>query len=154
MTTLPAGTIHARLVMDHEDLDALLEQLVAAFGTGDWDVARATYARFESQLTTHLRVEEELLFPDFESLEPGETAALRDDHARIRAKVFELAVGVDLHQTRLPAIEELARLLRRHADRENKLLYRWADRVFPDTMPARIESFFAHRLSPDAPVQS
>lgn len=136
--------------MDHDDLDGLLQRLIAAFQTGDWDVARTTYAQFETQLTTHLRVEEELLFPDFEKVEPVETALLKDEHARIRARLFELGVGVDLHQTRLPAIEELAQSLRQHADRENKLLYRWADRFYSDT--SRFENFFTHGRSPERAV--
>lgn len=152
MSTLPAGSVHAQLLKDHDDLDLLLARLTNAFRTDDWELASATYASFEARLTPHLRAEEELLFPDFEKFEPQETAELRETHRLIRNRVFELGVGVDLHQTRLTAIEELGALLRAHAERENQLLYRWADSGYADS--SRFETFFTHGRSPAPPVPS
>lgn len=121
-----------------------------AFRSDDWKLASKTYAELERELSAHFQIEEEALFPEYCQTEPREAADLLDEHRAIRARVFELGVGIDLHQTRLPAIEELVTKLRRHAEREDALLYRWADRDFSD--PARVENVFAHGHSPVAPV--
>jgi hemerythrin-like domain-containing protein len=155
MRARPAeGSIHARLVKDHDDLDEMLESLIAAFKTGDWEAASATYADFEGRLTTHLRGEEELFFPDFAIVDPAEVAELREEHRKIRERVFELGVGIDLHQTRIGAILELADMLRRHAAREDAVLYPWANEAFAAAQASRFFNFFTHGRSPVAPVQS
>lgn len=46
MTTDP-GPIQTRLVMDHEDLDVLLEQLIAAYESNDRAIAADAYAELE-----------------------------------------------------------------------------------------------------------
>jgi hemerythrin-like domain-containing protein len=155
MTAQPMGPIQTRLVMDHEELDVLLDQLITAYETNDRAIAAAAYTDLEQKLSAHLDGEEQLLFPDFERSEPEETNLLREDHRRIRARVDELGVGVDLHSTRIGAIRELVQMLRAHVQRENALLYRWADRAFSDPAArAQLATFFAHGRSPVAPVQS
>jgi len=53
---------------------------------------------------------------------------LIEEHRALRKRLDELGIGVDVHQTNIGAIRELAAKLRRHAEREDALLYRWADR--------------------------
>jgi len=155
MTAEPMGPIQKRLMMDHEELDVLLEQLIAAYETNDREIAENAYEEFEQVLSTHLEAEEQLLFPDFAHSEPEETNRLREEHRRIRSRVEELGVGVDLHATRIGAIRELVQILRAHAARENALLYRWADRAFSDPAArAQLTTSFAHGRSPAAPVHS
>ena len=152
MTADTMGPIHARLAMDHHDLEVLLEQLICAYETDDREIAAGAYAALEHMLAAHLEAEEQLLFPDFAREEPDEVRRLREDHRRIRMRVEELGIGVDLHATRIGAIRELVQLLRAHAARENALLYRWADRAAADR--AELPAFFAHGRSPVAPVRS
>lgn len=155
MTADPMGPIQSRLVMDHEDLDVLLDQLIAAYETNDREIAAAAYADFEQRLSAHFEAEEQALFPDFARTEPEETKRLSDDHRWIRARVEELAIGVDLHATRVGVIRELVQKLRSHASRENALLYRWADRMFSDPAAhARLGTMFSHERSPIPPVHS
>jgi hemerythrin-like domain-containing protein len=155
MTAAPMGPIQTRLVADHEELDLLLERLIAAYETNDREIAACAYRDFEEALSAHFEAEERLLFPDFAHQEPEETNRLREDHRRIRARVEELGIGVDLHATRVGAIRELAQSLRAHAARENTLLYRWADRAFSDPAArARLGTGFVHGRSPVAPVHS
>ena len=137
MTSLTTDGVKARLIADHDELDAFLDQLIAAYQTGDRGAAASAYQELEARLKTHFSMEEGILFPEFARVEPREADELRAEHAAIRARLDELGVGVDLHQTRLPAMRELAQRLREHAARENEAVYRWADRVFSD--PARRE---------------
>jgi hemerythrin-like domain-containing protein len=146
-------SIHARLHADHDDLDARLDALVAAFKTGDWSVGGDAFRSFEGHLIKHFEVEEKLLFPEFAITHPAEVEELRAEHAAIRARVEELDVGVELHQARLPVIQDLVQTLRRHAAREDAVLYKWADRAFSDPVHLlRFEGVFTHGRSPEAPV--
>jgi len=112
---------------DHEAIDILLDRLVDAFETGDRDVARDAFREFDTRLSTHLTLEEEVLLPKFAELDPGEAALLLGEHGVIRAMIDELGVGTDLHLTRVSAIRKLAETLRAHARREDALFYRWVD---------------------------
>jgi len=142
-------SLHARLVIDHQELEVLLDELTRAFATGDRDVAAAAYRGFERRLTEHFGFEEDQLFAEFATVNPFEVSELRAEHRAIRARVEELAIGVDLHQTRLPAIQDLARMLREHAEREDRVLYRWADRIAADpARRSRLEEVLAHGSSP------
>lgn len=113
--------------MDHDELDMFLEHLIAAYRCGDRDEAARAFTELEVRLAPHLEMEERLLFPEFARREPAETAALRAEHDALRARIGELGIELELHHSPLSTIEELARMLRRHAARENALLYRWAD---------------------------
>ena len=128
MTPAPdRSSLRDDLVRDHEAIDLALDRLVDAFETGDRDVARDAFREFDTRLSTHLTLEEEVLLPEFAELDPGEAAQLLGEHGVIRAMLEELGIGTDLHLTRVPAIRKLAETLRTHARREDALFYRWAD---------------------------
>lgn len=144
-----SGSIHDRLLAEHAGLDASLERLLAAYRTGDRDVAAEAFGDFEGRLTDHFDLEERAIFPAFSEHEPREAAELAAEHAAIRTRVDELGVGVDLHATRLGAIEGLAQMLRAHAAREDRLLYPWADQTFSDpALRPYLDAFLAHGRSP------
>ena len=147
-----SGSIHDRLLVEHARLDASLERLLAAYRTGDREAAAEAFGDFEDRLTDHFDLEERAVFPTFAEHEPREAAELLAEHAAIRARLEELGVGVDLHATRLGAIEGLAQLLREHAAREDRLLYPWADRTFSDpALRPYLDTFLARRRSPARP---
>jgi hemerythrin-like domain-containing protein len=130
--TMPVRAFHARLRLEHTEMDAALERLIQAFGSGDQEAARIALRDFDKLLVAHLESEEAHLLPRFRATNPVEADQLAAEHRAIRAKVDELAIGSDLHLTNLVAIRDLAELLRAHAVREDQILYRWVDRVFGD----------------------
>jgi len=134
--------LHARLHLEHAGIDEALERLIEAFATGDHEVARAAFRDFDVRLSAHLALEDEVLLPAFATVDIDEAAAIAADHRAIRAKVDELAIGSDLHLVKLPAIRRLAEDLRAHAEREDELLYPWAERHFDDSqeLPTSAES--------------
>ena len=117
---------------DHQRLRQLLTGLVEEFEEGDPDDLRDTWARFEEHLQAHLGAGESHILPLFDAVEPAEARALRAEHVAFRRTVEELAVGVDLHAVRLDAVREFADALRRHAEREDRLMYRFAEREVPE----------------------
>lgn len=149
----PPGSVHARLLEEHEALDAALERLLAAYRTNDRDAASEAFGEFQCHLADHLDLEERLLLPELALVRPREAEQLRTEHRAIRQRVDELGIGVDLHVTRIGAIEGLAQMLRDHAAREDHLLYRWADQVFSDPAARpRLDTFLARGRSP-APAE-
>ena len=127
MTTPAIQAFHARLRLEHAAIDEALERLLRAYETGDQEVARTAFRDFDKHLTSHLAMEDELLLPAFADFDPDEAADIAAEHRTIRTKVDELVIGSDLHVTRLFAIRELAAALRAHAEREDRVLYRWID---------------------------
>jgi hemerythrin len=128
--------------MDHDELDMFLDHAIAAYRCGDRDEAARAFTELEVRMAPHFEMEERQLFPELARIAPEEATALRAEHDAIRARMGELGVELELHHSRLSTMEELARMLRRHAARENALLYRLAEKAFPDPQPARDESPF------------
>lgn len=112
---------------DHEQLDRLFRDLLAAFEADARLEAAQLWYVFEADLRAHMQLEEELLLPRFAEKHASEALALFREHDEIREKLLQLGVGVDLHATRYSQVEELVRMLRAHARREDELLYRWTD---------------------------
>lgn len=123
---VPDAGVRAAMMADHAGISTLFDDLVAAFRSGDRDEASAMFAQFEKRLEGHLALEDEFLLPALRAAHPEEAAALAEDHRRIRARLAELGVGVDLHLTRASWVNDFVDSLRAHAQREDALLYRWA----------------------------
>lgn len=115
------------MIGDHERLNRLFDEVLIAFQEGDRENAAALWSQFETGLRNHFDFEEFHLFPQFRKLIPGETAALQAEHAHILSLLEKLSVGVDLHLTRSDMVEDFIARVRAHAEREDALLYRWAD---------------------------
>jgi hemerythrin-like domain-containing protein len=124
------------MMSDHAQIEALLEDVMAAFKSGDGDLATQAYTRLEKRLLTHLAFEDAQLLPVLERSDPEAAAALAAEHARFRARLYELGVGVELHYTRATAIAELVEMLRDHARREDAILYPHAEEAGVEHAPA------------------
>lgn len=113
----------------HARLDALLVRLHDEAEAGVRPALERTWAELEREMLAHLEEEELYLFPALAAENAAEQAALAADHARFRTLLAEIGVAVELHAIRLETIDELARSIREHAERENAFLYPWAQRA-------------------------
>ena len=120
--------LHATLKRDHERLEKLFVELLDQFREMDPDELRNSWTRFEGGLRAHFRAEERYLLPAFGRVEPQESATLLADHTSFRKTLDALGVGVDLHVVSLDVAHGFIDALRAHANREDRLLYEWADR--------------------------
>lgn len=119
---------------DHDRLDALFRDYQAT-RTTDLPKARTIFAEFREGLLRHIRWEEELLFPAFESKTgmhgAGPTVVMRAEHRDIQGALNQIAnllgkadpEGVDAFE-RL-----LLEVLGPHNDKEEEVLYPWSDRA-------------------------
>jgi hypothetical protein len=109
----------------HQLLERLLSDLCEQAKTDDRLALRRCWTRLEREVTKHLRSEESALIPAFAAAHPEEAAVLLGEHGEIRRRLDDLGIAVDLHMLDVSIAEELARLLRRHAEHEERVLYLW-----------------------------
>ena len=119
--------LRAHMILDHERLNRMFDQVRNAFQEGDSESAAALWSQFETGLRNHFDFEELHLFPHLRKIVPAEVAALQAEHARMLSMLHTLSVGVDLHFTRSDMVDDFIARLRAHAEREDALLYRWTD---------------------------
>lgn len=92
---------------------------------------RATWRLLELSLLDHMRLEAELLLPEFELALGSDAARIREEHERIR----QLAIRLD--DTPTPAcldsalVAKLLQLITDCAAREERVLYPWAELCLP-----------------------
>lgn len=110
----------------HRHLAEVVARLLDALAANAPD-ARQLWNELDRGLLSHLEVEERFVLPSFMRVDPDEAVALVREHGQIRELLLELGVAVDLHVIRLEQFRRFIEKLRAHADREDQLLYRWAD---------------------------
>ena len=126
------------LTQDHERLERLFVDLLAAFNADARDDTARLWSEFDTGLCWHMALEERSLLPAFRETESEEANALLLEHEQIRSRLSELGIGLDLHLTRADVMAVFLHLLRTHARREDALLYRWAARKTPHLEPAEV----------------
>lgn len=113
---------------------------------------RELVAHLEPQFASHMRAEDEVLFPALEQALPETAiplAALREDHRELRGLLAALAMrleqprnGIRDEQLRV-LTRDLVDLLRLHVSREERIVFTVASRVLRDdeltTLAGRIE---------------
>lgn len=125
---------------DHELLEELYSDLLAAYHAGDWSDVRAQWEVFEPALRAHMESEERDVLPAFRAVDAQEADALVADHAELRGRLSTLGVLIDLHAVPSRDAEELVARLRAHAVRESALLYPWLDKTDVQAVRLRASS--------------
>jgi hypothetical protein len=128
--------LRGRLLLDHERLEQLFDELRAAFDADAREDAARLWADLDRGLSTHMEFEEQHILPAFRAVDPSEADRLLRDHDLIRYRLTELGIGVDLHLLRAEVVADFIALLRAHALREDALLYLWAERGLPESVQA------------------
>jgi len=113
---------------DHSRLQRLLAETLALAGGPRSGEFRESWNQFELGLLTHLHAEEVHLFRAFRHAHPEQAQSLMTDHERLRARLTDLSIALDLHCLSDHQVSELGDELRAHAAREEALLYPWAAR--------------------------
>lgn len=131
--TLPSSFYNymLRLHRHHDDLFGRLQDAIAS-RTPD---AHQIWHELEDSLRSHMDAEERYVLPAFARTDRDEALALVREHSRIREQLLEVGIAIDLHEAGLP--NKFVDLVREHAAREDKLLYRWADRELDPQLVAR-----------------
>jgi len=119
---------------DHHRLcDELFATCEAAARGQRWSVAQDMYRRFADGLDAHMRAEESILFPAFESatgITGGPTQAMREEHMQMRDILERLREVTSPHQTQIFADlgQTLLILMQQDNLKEENVLYPLCDR--------------------------
>lgn len=128
------------LQADHRRLDGLMQSCRTKAEAGEMAGAAELFAQFRDGLMRHIKIEEGLLFPEFEaatglSRGDGPTGVMRYEHAEI---IRLLDLIKDLFASEGPSAGEfeslrgaLVALLSEHNGKEERILYPMTDRMVP-----------------------
>jgi len=119
-------SIRAILSGDHQRLEQSFDAIVKEAAGAEPRDLRDAWQAFEGDLLAHFDAEEAQVLPVFARSEPKEARELLDEHARLRARLVELAIDLDLHCLTPETISAFVDELRAHAAREEQLFYPWA----------------------------
>jgi hemerythrin-like domain-containing protein len=127
-------TISAFLSDDHAHCDGLFADAEAAIAEGDWMRAEVAHQAFRLSMTRHFAMEEDVLFPAFESAtgsSGGPTAVMRSEHQQMNALIdaMDRALRAQDADGFLGQSETLLWLMRQHNAKEETMLYPMSDRV-------------------------
>lgn len=127
------NTLTAPLHRHHKHCDELFADAEAAVAARDWQLAQSLLTSFHSDLETHFRTEEEVLFPAFEAttgMTGGPTQMMRFEHVQMRDLLdrMESALSRQDQDAFAGAAETLLILMQQHNMKEENILYPMCDR--------------------------
>ncbi len=132
-------TIADFLSSDHQRLRETWAAGRYAVAECNLDAVRKAFSEFSVGLSSHIRMEEEVLFPAIEERtgmrDSGPTAAMREEHARFREILARLGRALESETceaiTRMLQLEPITPedLFKSHDVREEHVLYPMADRL-------------------------
>lgn len=139
-------TIAAALSAHHAHCDDLFALAEDSAAEGRWTDAAAAFRTFRRELEDHLRGEEDVLFPAFESatgVRSGPTEVMREEHDRMRALLEQIepaVVGRDSDRVDDYA-STLLILMRQHNLKEESVLYPMCDAALGDRAAELVAGF-------------
>lgn len=127
-------TIESTLGSDHGRCDQLFTDAEAAVCDGDWARGAERFAAFNDAIERHFKMEEEVLFPEFESATgttAGPTEVMRSEHVQMRGLLYRMAAALEQQDQDeyLGHSETLLILMQQHNAKEEQMLYPMADQV-------------------------
>jgi iron-sulfur cluster repair protein YtfE (RIC family) len=157
-TSMPRHSTTGLLTVDHRRLDALLAEVKRCAAESDLPRAQLQFVELRRGLERHIAVEEEIVFPAYETLTrmrgAGPIEVMRLEHRQIRqllSSVAALLSGGDA-KARTTGLGELTALLLAHHGKEDRVVYPLIDAatdgvVEPEKLALRIEAHLSHRDS-------
>lgn len=136
--TVRTETVSTYLQSDHRRLDALLDECRRLVEAGDMTRAAGLFDQFQEGLVRHIRIEEDLLFPEFEKAagmgrDSGPTGVMLSEHVEIQRLMEEiheaLAATPPAREAFEPLRSALLALLSEHNTKEERILYPMSDRM-------------------------
>ena len=136
-----AVAISELMTQHHQECDDYFASAENAVAKGQWAEAKDFFQQFENTLLLHLRREEDVLFPAFES-ETGQTGGptqmMRMEHTQMKELVQNLKDACDKNDkdAYLGNSETLLVLMQQHNMKEEQMLYPMIDQALVDESDA------------------
>lgn len=126
-------TINDYMMGDHRTCDAVFERAESAAEAGDFATLEREATEFLKRITTHIEMEERLLFPAFEERtgmgEGGPSATMRSEHRTMEGLFEEMRAAIaakDVAAYRT-ASKQLGETLMQHNQKEEQMMYPMLD---------------------------
>ena len=119
---------------DHRRCDVSFANAEEAVSKEDFGAAQSSFGNFKQTMEAHFSMEENVLFPEFESQtgnSAGPTQVMRVEHRQIRALLEEMAstlAGQDV-EGYLGHSETLLVMMQQHNMKEEHILYPMTDQA-------------------------
>ena len=137
--------IAAFFEQDHRDCDARWADVEELLDTQDVDAASPAWQKFDKGMRRHIAMEEEVLFPAFESAAGmgggGPTAVMRMEHKQMLGLLEQIGAAMesgDAEQA-LDIGDTLLMLIQQHNIKEEGMLYPMAENVLAGHWPKLAE---------------
>lgn len=132
-------TISEFLVPDHKRCDNLFAATEAAVARQDWANASTGFEVFQDALLHHFAMEEEIMFPAFESrtgMRQGPTMVMRTEHRQMTDLLSRMsaAIGRKDENAFLGDSDTLLILMQQHNVKEEQMLYQMADQALANEL--------------------
>ena len=137
--------ISAFFEQDHRDCDARWADVEELLDTQDVDAANPAWEKFEKGMRRHLAMEEEVLFPAFESAARmgggGPTAVMRMEHKQMLGLLEQIGAAMESGNAELAMDtgDTLLMLIQQHNIKEEGMLYPMAENVLAGHWPKLAE---------------
>ena len=127
-------SIHDFLAPDHQRCDDLFADAEAAAANGEWTEASTKFGLFQDALLHHFGMEEEVMFPAFETatgMTMGPTEVMRSEHRQMTDLLAQMADAAARQDGDgfLGDAETLLIIMQQHNMKEEQMLYRMADQA-------------------------
>ena len=141
-------TICEYLSQEHLRCDRLFAKVEAAVAARDWAAADAQFRIFEQAMSSHIVMEESILFPAFLDAVSNSSAPigmLRTEHQRLKAIFDRFADALrqrDIREFTLHA-DSYVLLIHQHSMKEEEMLYPLLDRILADSRGRVVDAMCA-----------
>lgn len=136
MTSIDIETgLAAFFKQDHDDCDARWADVEELLDTADIDTARPAWKKFDDSMRRHLAMEEDVLFPAFDSRSGmgggGPTAMMRMEHQQMRGLLDQIGAAMEMDdaQEAMDIGDTLLMLIQQHNVKEEGMLYPMAQNM-------------------------
>jgi iron-sulfur cluster repair protein YtfE (RIC family) len=145
------SSLRQYFTQDHRHCDGIWAEVEAAVEAGSDEAIKGVWQRFDAELRSHLRMEEEILFPAFEEATGmtggGPTFVMRAEHDQMRGLLDQMATTVaagDLQEL-LDEGDTLLLLIHQHNQKEEQMLYPMSEQALAANWPELHDRLEAYR---------
>jgi len=146
MRTIDIGAgLAGFFAQDHSDCDARWADVEELLDTGDIDSARPAWHKFDTSMRQHLAMEEDILFPAFDSRSGmgggGPTAMMRMEHQQMRGLLDQIGAAMESGDAgdAMDIGDTLLMLIQQHNVKEEGMLYPMAENMLAGEWAALAE---------------
>jgi len=130
------SSISELMTHDHRRCDEIYANAEEAIGEGDFASAANLWREFCEQVEQHFTLEEQTLFPGFESatgMQGGPTMMMRGEHLQMREMFKSIASSIAQQEAddALGQCESLMMFMQQHNMKEEQVLYPMLDDALP-----------------------